>query len=63
MFQYPNRQNVSITLDKKNMSQGAKCFNTPILYTTVITCHHLLFPALDFTMKLGGNIPSTTERS
>ena len=33
MFQYSRRQNVSMP-SEQNMSQGAKCFNTPILYTT-----------------------------
>ena len=33
MSQYPRRQNVSTPRDQ-NMSQRAKCFNTPILHTT-----------------------------
>ena len=35
MFQYPRRQNASIPPDQ-NMTQRTKCFNTPILYTTVV---------------------------
>ena len=33
MFDYPRRPNFSIP-QNQNMSQWAKCFNTPILYTT-----------------------------
>ena len=40
MFQYSRKKNVSITPDQ-NMSQGAKCFSTPILYTT-----YELYPTL-----------------
>ena len=38
MFHYPKRQDFSILPDQ-NMSQEAKCFNTPILYTTLQIPH------------------------